>query len=167
MKVLNTIIHAGVLGLSIACSSSSSTEGQSASNAIIPLDQDYAVLEKGSSSSFKAQSTFVIRTTEEWENHYSRHMGDTLTRTAAPPINFNQEDLVAIHLGARPNPGYSVVLSTVSYDTTDNTNQVRFYELIDNNTIWPEVISHPYTFIRVPKSDLEYRFIQNPTVNLP
>lgn len=155
-----------LLALSIACSSSGNEEGDSASNSFLEEDDEFLELEKGTSSSFTSFTNLVITDQFSWESHYSLHRGNEFDAFNTPYVDFINEDLIALHLGARPSPAYSINIVSVTYDSTDNTIQIRYEELIDTITVWPQVISYPYIFIRTHRSDLEYRFISLGTRNI-
>ena len=153
----------GLVGLAIACGSGDSKEGAPSSTSQLRLNDDYLVLEKSSNSQFTSESLQIFRDQQSWNNHYNLHRGNSYNPVVAPTIDFKAEVLAAIHLGARPNPGYSVNIITVSHDTTDHTIQIRYEEVIDTTTVWPAVISYPFAFVRLHASSLEYRFIKTGT----
>ena len=152
-----------LMGLAIACGSGEDKEGVPSSNSPLKDNDEFLILEKSSDSKFTSESLQIFRDRESWSNHYNLHRGNSYNRVVAPTIDFNAEVLAAIHLGARPNPGYSVNIITVSQDSTDNTIQIRYEEVIDTTTAWPTVISYPYAFVRLHASYLEYRFIKTGT----
>jgi hypothetical protein len=144
----------------LACGGGGSAEGDAASNGVLEFDDEFAVLERGKSSSFGSTSTIVMNEPSEWSSHYNLHIGDTLSTVTAPTVDFDAEDLIAIHLGPRPTFAYSVEVDSVSFDTTDGTIQIRYYESIDTTSEWPSTVSYPYIFIRTHADGYEYRFIQ-------
>ena len=152
-----------LVGMAIACGSGDDKEGAPSSNSPLKDKDEFLVLEKSSDSKFTSESLQIFRDQDSWNNHYNLHRGNSYNPVVAPTIDFRVEVLAAIHLGARPNPGYSVNIITVTQDSTDNTIQIRYEEVIDATNVWPSVIAYPYAFVRLHASSLEYRFIKTGT----
>jgi hypothetical protein len=165
--IIKVIFLVSLQAISVACSTSSEDlEGYAASNAPLRDDTDFAVLEKGRSSSYTGESTLVLSTYEQWKSHYNIHINSNSNLPLEPPsIDFDRESVIAIHLGTRAHTGYSVDVQSVTYDVTDSTTQIRYTESIDNSfdSNQNASVTHPYVFVRVMKSAYEFRFIKTAT----
>jgi hypothetical protein len=161
-KIIKGAFTLGCLGLSVACSSGQS-EGVSADNANFQ-NQDFIVLEKGAQSKFSGESTLVFQSFRAWQNHYELHThgSSSFSSIQAPSVDFSSEDMVAIHIGVRPHLGYGVRVKSFSYDSTDGVYHIRYAETIDDSVQWPAQVATPYTFVRVPRTDLESLFASIP-----
>ena len=149
-----------ILFVSVACSSSDDNlEGVPANNAsFIQDDDEFIALESASRSEYKSAALLVFQDQESFNSHYALTRGNEFEKTNAPTVDFGNEDLIVIHLGERPNSGSSIEIVSITYDSTDNTRQIRYKE--NTAGISAQVISYPYSMIRVKKSNLEYRFIK-------
>jgi hypothetical protein len=150
------------LFLPLACGGD--TEGELASNTPLTASEEFRVLESGTQSQYKSKSTLIFTSSFDWEAHYRNHIGNDSSLPTALKVDFTSEYLIAIHIGEKINPSYSISVSSVGYDSTDNTVQVRYKENVDDIGVYPQVIAYPFTFVKVHRSDLEFRFIDISTL---
>jgi hypothetical protein len=74
-------------------------------------------------SGFPGQRRLVIRDSAAWLAFWDTLMAHT--RTAAPPVNFEQDMVIAAALGRRANTGYSIQIDQVQAHAGDFWVHVR------------------------------------------
>ena len=130
-----------LITLTLACGSSNDPEGSNASNSLLSSNDEFVLLEKGSSSEFKGEGLYIFTNDSIWKDHYAIHQG-LLFSSASHSVDFSSEYVVAIHLGSKPNASYQVEVVSVAYDSTDNVYHVRYKESQKEGQ-WAENASFP------------------------
>jgi hypothetical protein len=96
----------------------------------------------------------VIGSQSQWERHFRRMYAiPDSTKPVIPRVaDWNQEMVVAIHAGAKPNPGYSVHVSTISRVPGGNwLIEVTLTEPHLNSKL-PDRETSPWVVIRVKRT---------------
>jgi hypothetical protein len=88
---------------------------------------------------------YVFNERETWEAFWSKH-----GREPAPEIDFEQYTLVAVFLGRRPNPGYSVKIVGAEEKLGETIVKVAEY-LPDPGMMYAQVIVYPFDAALIPK----------------
>ncbi|HAM34366.1 MAG TPA: hypothetical protein DEB40_09025 [Elusimicrobia bacterium] len=101
--------------------------------------------------------TFTISDSKTW-----REVWRGVSATAAPPVNFSRQQVVAVFLGRRPTGGYRVEIAPPSpIDPTALI--VSFREIAPPpGPTPPEGATAPYALRAIPRSDLPVRFEKTP-----
>jgi hypothetical protein len=145
--------------LPLACVSTSTPEGQEATNTNRILDEgEFITLEKGSTSQYGSSALLIFRSMKSWSAHYGLHRGEAFDSIIAPSVDFSSSDVIAIHVGNLKASSSSVTINSITYDRTDDTTQVRYS--ISSSGVGFGSIQSPYIFVRAAASSHEYRFIQ-------
>jgi hypothetical protein len=96
----------------------------------------------------------VIGSQSQWEKHFRRMYAiPDSTKTQIPFVaDWNEEMVVAIHAGVKPNPGYSVHVSTISRVPGGNWRiEVTLTEPHLNSKL-PDRETSPWVVIRVKRT---------------
>lgn len=97
-------------------------------------------------SQVDAPAQAVARTPAEWTALWRRHSGDT----AAPNVDFGTRAVVAVFLGARPTPGFSVEITAARQQGGVVIVEWREHRP-SRDTIMAQVLTSPAHFASIPK----------------
>ena len=111
-----------------------------------PQTTPFTSLERGWSSNYHKRDNLVFTNQKTWETHYKTVHGEKV-----PAVNFNKETVLAVYMGMKSNPGYSVEIKEV------RTFPPSLDVLVENHypetgKIYPEVIASPYHLVKVEKT---------------
>lgn len=104
---------------------------------------------------------YVFRDSGEWENFRRRHGGGP-----APDIDFERGFLVAVFLGQRPNPGYSVRIVGAKESAGEVIVGVVEYTP-SPGMMYAQVIVYPFDAALVPRTDGSIRFVTTKKTGRP
>ncbi len=94
----------------------------------------------------------VFNTQKEWGDFWAKYHA-----TPAPEVDFKNFTLVAVFLGQRPNPGYSVkIVGATEYPDKVVMNVVEY--LPAPGMMYAQVIVYPYDTVLIPKTWKQVRF---------
>ncbi len=115
----------------------------------------YEMVECGNSAhtSIEELSREVITGVHEFREVYG--VTDLNRQEEVPDIDFSTQQVVAIHSGWKPNPGYGLRIDEVV--THDGSIVVRYTDILANSSddcAYPAMVVSPYCFIAMKKSDL-------------
>ncbi|MBI5881673.1 MAG: protease complex subunit PrcB family protein [Elusimicrobia bacterium] len=84
-----------------------------------------------------------------------------------PAVDFTKETVVAVFLGEKPTPGYSVDLSLQQDPMNPSRLYVLYKELAPKtNAFRPQVVSRPFVIRKIPKAYKQVIFEVNQTVQV-
>ncbi len=114
-------------------------------------------LETGFDSGIKTFSQRVARTEKEFSDLYREHLSGqkNVISTVFPIIDFNKDMVAAVFLGERPTNGYSIDVKKVI--KTESQIIISASEIPPDGEVFP-VVTSPFNFITLPKSDLPVSF---------
>ncbi len=96
---------------------------------------------------------YVFKDSGEWESFRRKHGGGP-----APEIDFERDFLVAVFLGQRPNPGYSVRIVGAKKSEGEVVVEVVEYQP-SPGMMYAQVLVYPFDAALVPKADGSIRFV--------
>ena len=108
-----------------------------------------------SNTSLEKEKLSVIKNAQEFREIYL--VSDLDSQAEAPEVNFEEQTVIAIHLGAKPSSGYSVnVMEVLERDGVVDVN----YEVSSpsNGCEVDTAITYPYCFFAIEKTDKEFVF---------
>jgi len=107
------------------------------------------------------EGNHVIRDAEQWREFWSRY-----ATGSAPEIDFETFTLVAVFLGQKPNPGYSVkIVGATEYRSEVVVDVVEY--LPSPGMMYAQVIVYPYDAALIPKTGKPIRFASIEKVGHP
>jgi hypothetical protein len=93
----------------------------------------------------------TARTDAEWKALYASVNPDK----APPTVDFTKEMVVAVFAGAKSDAGYEVAVTDVGY----GADKVAVsYAVTHKDGFFAQVISYPYVFVAINRSDLAVNF---------
>ena len=88
----------------------------------------------------------VFTNSESWHAFWSPHVDGKV-----PQVDFNVNQVAAVFLGAKPNPGYGVEISKISYDPRKKLTVIHVVELLpDPEMSYLAVIVYPSDIVVFP-----------------
>ena len=122
-------------------------------------------IESGYDSGIKDFTKRIAKTEKEFSDLYKEHLSaqKTVNTIVFPKIDFKTDMVAAIFLGERPSSGYNITIEKVTKTGSQVVIQAS-ESTPQNNPNITKVITYPYQFIRIPKSDLSIKFDINLTV---
>ncbi|UTF59028.1 protease complex subunit PrcB family protein [Gilvimarinus sp. DA14] len=119
----------------------------------------YEVIECGRSwhTTIDEPSREVITDVHRFREVYG--VSDLNNQDDIPTIDFDTQQVVAMHAGRKPNPGHSLRIDQVV--EVEDRIEVRYTNILPNSSgdcAYPSVIAHPYCFISMAKSDLSVTY---------
>ncbi|MDN3513356.1 MAG: protease complex subunit PrcB family protein [Candidatus Brocadia sp.] len=112
----------------------------------------FETIDQGTSSYITSATNLILYNKREWTAFWKEHSGNT----EPPSVNFRNDMVVAIMLGARPEGCYRIDIDGISKDSSGRFagQFVVFYKetVPGNNCICIPVITTPYHIIKTEKS---------------
>ncbi len=110
--------------------------------------------------------TYVFNNRQQWEEFLTRH--SWLSQIEKPRTRFNFRDftLVAVFLGQKPNPGYSVRIAGAKEQGGETVVEVVEY-LPSPGMMYAQVIVYPYDAALIPKAAGQVRFETTKKIGRP
>lgn len=95
---------------------------------------------------------YIFDSSGEWEEFWEKH-----SEEPAPEFDFNKFALLAVFLGQKPNPGYSVKI--VGAEEKADETVVKLVEYLpDAQMMYAQVIVYPSDAVLIPRTDKVIRF---------
>jgi hypothetical protein len=104
---------------------------------------------------------YVFGEPEDWEEFWRKHGRDD-----APEIDFEKYSLVAVFLGAKPNPGYSVGIVGARESAGEAVVDVVEYTP-EPGMMYAQVIVYPFDAALIPTTDGSIRFATSKKIGRP
>ena len=145
-------------GLVIGCASAEAVSSDSA-----PEKQPEIVRVKlsGLNASAVPAGKHIFDSAERWADFWSRYH-----KSPAPEMDFAKSALVAVFLGQKPNPGYSVRISGAKEQGGETVVEVVEY-LPSPGMMYAQVIVYPYDAALIPKAAGQVRFETTKKIGRP
>lgn len=118
---------------------------------------DLRVLATGALSAVTRPGERVVRTEQDWQKLWDEHAARVEPKPALPAVDFNKEMVVAVFMGRRPTGGYSVSVTGVRRGEKDVVVSVR-RNSPPPGAITPQIVTSPYVFVAISKSDRPVKF---------
>ena len=145
-------------GLLLGCMTAEGTP--SAKSGERPLEIARVELSGLSARSVKA-GEYVFGEPGAWEKFWRKH-----GRGSAPEIDFEEYSLVAVFLGAKPNPGYSVGIVGAKESAGEVVVDVVEY-LPAPGMMYAQVIVYPFAAALIPATVSPIRFVTAKKIGRP
>ncbi len=117
----------------------------------------FQTVDQGLYSGCRQAEQTVVRTQEEWEALWQRHVEWLSPRPDRPVIDFTQSMVLAVFLGERPTGGYSVSISAVKQ--RGRALEVQVEERPPNpGDMVLQATTTPYHLVRLRRSEGPVRF---------
>ncbi|WP_020208630.1 protease complex subunit PrcB family protein [Gilvimarinus chinensis] len=115
----------------------------------------YEVIECGNSwhTTIGEPSREVITDEHRFREVYG--VSDLNNQDDIPTIDFDTQQVVAMHAGQKPDPGYGLRIDQVV--TENGAIEVRYTDILPDSSgdcAYPSVVAYPYCFVSMVKSDL-------------
>lgn len=119
----------------------------------------FRTLAKGAFSGITEPKTELIKTESEWEKLWAKHNSISNPSDKRPKVDFRKEMVVAITMGQQRTGGYEIeVLDVVK---ADNRLKITYKRTTpDPGAISIQVLTAPFHFIAVPRTDLKPEFAE-------
>ncbi len=144
--VLALILSAGLMLSCMASESLSSGEGAGETLELSPVKLS------GVRASAVPAGNYTFDDARGWAEFWSKRH-----KTAAPEIDFGKHTLVAVFLGQKPNPGYSVKIAGASERDGETVVEIIEY-LPQPGMMYALVIAYPYAAALIPRTGAPIRF---------
>jgi hypothetical protein len=126
-----------------------------------PVEVPFTVLLDGQSSFVDFPLQQAVRDQDAWETLWSMHADSPTCGFTSPPlaVDFDQEMVVAVFLGMRPNTAFSVHIDRVT-PTADGGYVVNYVEeqIVAKNVVFDDIMTTPFVLAVLPRTDGEVTF---------
>lgn len=117
----------------------------------------FVTLEKGVYSGISEHALIVIRSEDDWNILWARHVSMTSPKPDTPQINFFRDMVIGVFTGLKPSGGYGVEIAKIERDEKAMT--VFYRETMPSpEDIASAVMTQPYHLIRIEKQNFEIDF---------
>ena len=99
---------------------------------------------------------YVFEEREEWEKFWDKRGSGPV-----PKIDFEKFSLVAVFLGQKPNPGYSVRIVGATESAGEVVVEVIEYKP-EPGMMYAQVIAYPFAAALIPRTENPIRFAKAP-----
>jgi hypothetical protein len=150
-NAMKKVIILLILGLLTACATR-----------YAPGEMELRTLDKGNFSGIETTRRVVARDAGEWARIWSEHQAGRQPAEPLPPVNFQEEMVIAVTMGVQPTGGYAIEVSGVEL-------RVDALRVTVERTVPPagamliQALTAPYHFAAVPRTDLPVRFAETTT----
>ncbi len=125
-------------------------QAQSVSGHAGPDAIPWRTYKSGKSGGITAPRQLVITNGANWQVYWAEVTGEP-PRSAPTDVDFTREQLVAIHLGQRPNPAYEVYVESIR-QTSPAQATVHYVEATPPpGQAVIQVLSSPWVIVRMPR----------------
>lgn len=101
----------------------------------------------------------VVRTPQEWASLWARRAGAALPAVAAPAVDFDRSQVVAVFLGTRPSACQVVTIRQVL--DVGGTREVRYFEHLPGPLeLCAALVVTPAHLVEVPRADYPVVFVK-------
>ncbi len=116
-------------------------------------------LERTPISGIAGAEQAVARTPQAWAALWARHAGPRIPAAAAPAVDFDRSQVVAVFLGTRPSACQVVTIRQVV--DVGGTREVRYFEHQPGPTeLCAALVVTPAHLVEVPRADLPVAFVK-------
>jgi hypothetical protein len=130
------------------------------SGAPAPRDFPLRTLAKGAHSGIQEAKRERIKTPDVWDRLWEKHSVRTPPEEK-PAVNFDQEMVIAMTMGRRRTGGYAIEITEVR--AVENRLRIEYQQSTPpEGAMTIQVLTAPFHFVAVPRSDLEPEFVEMP-----
>ena len=116
-------------------------------------------LAKGGFSGITNKQQLVITNQPAWRQFWAKHNVSVKSAEKVPPVDFEKEMVVAIAIGQQRTGGYRIEITAVEAEADKlRITYKRYAPPPDGINL--QVITSPFHFVAVPKSDLKPEFME-------
>ncbi len=153
-------LFSGLLGLLLVGCANRETEIASSPDEIKePETLTMRDLAQGTSSGIRQPLREVIRSQEEWDKLWGRHVSQRTPQPSAPEVDFDREMVIVATMGKQSTGGYQIQISQVR-KLPEKAVQVTIQEKTPpEGAFTTQALTYPFHFAAVPKTDLPVRFV--------
>ena len=148
-----------ILGLAACTVNESSGDGSVPIGPSVP----FSVIAAGGSSGIASERLQVLRDESSFSALWASHDLTLGPANTEPSVDFGQEMVIAVFLGAKPSSGYSIDISKIE----DGPNNIAVTVSIGISRCLPvaQVITQPYMIVKTARSSKIVTF--NESVQVP
>lgn len=116
----------------------------------------FETITQGINSGIHTQTMTSVRSQTSWNNFWAAHAG---ADSEVPPVDFNTEMVIVVHLGTRPSRNDGVNITAVENQTPEVL--VRYTEVVARSgCITRGQESQPHHIIKLPKNGAPIKFLR-------
>jgi len=117
-------------------------------------------MDKGFRSGIKERKLVVIRTEKEWEEFWHLHKKAILPEQQVPPVDFNQQMVIAVLSGEKRTGGYGIEITRVEENLEKSQLEVFFLETHPSpKSMATQALTQPYHIVKLKRVDIPVVFI--------
>lgn len=120
-------------------------------------DVEFEVIALGDQSGYDEESYLVVRTEVEWAKVWEKHTALYMPATPYPEIAFSENMVICAFMGKRPTTGYSISVERMWTEERRMCVEIT-KSSPQKNVIVGEVLTYPYVFASLERTDLEVVF---------
>ena len=114
----------------------------------------FTTIAQGISSGYRNADQLIIDTTKQWEQLWQEHTSDTIPPLETPPIDFDDNLVIAVFSGEKPTSGYGIEVVSVAIKDMQSCDCTRLIVRVQYGlpgSVSQEVITHPHHIIQLPQ----------------
>jgi hypothetical protein len=124
---------------------------------------EFQTIEKGYFSGLTSSDYHVIDNQESWTNLWNQHQSNRAPQYAPPEVNFSDSIVIAVFMGEMTTGGYAIEIRSIKLVNASLSVEVeKTYP--GPHCYVAEVITHPYHFIKMDRTDRQLVFETTYTV---
>lgn len=117
----------------------------------------FVTLGKGVYSGISERALIVIRSEEDWDMLWTRHVSKIAPKPDMPSIDFSKDMVIAVFTGLKPSGGYKVEIVKMEMD--EKTMTVFYRETRPSpQDIVATVMTQPYHLTKIERQNFEIDF---------
>ena len=116
-------------------------------------------IQKGNFGGIRKPAQIVVRTQEEWNSLWKRHVSIQSPPSSPPSVDFAAEMIVGLFIGEKNTGGYEVEITRA--ELKDSTLHVYYAEKSPTpGGIVTQALTQPFHLARLPRSDAPVVFVR-------
>jgi hypothetical protein len=128
----------------------------------VMTEVDVRDLDLGQHSGHEQEDRRLITSQSDWESFWQQHRDPMTEEEEAPAVDFDQERIIAVLMGQRPNGCYAIMVSEVLRDEAAQRTVANVTSVVPSpEAMCPQVIVHPFHFIAVPDDGTDVVFVEH------
>ncbi len=112
----------------------------------------FEIVHDGTYSAIQEKRELVINTNDEYQKLMQDVYKNMDQMPRIPVVDFTKNTLIAVFVGTRSTAGYLVSIDSIS-ESSKNLNVEVLETTPGKNCMTSDVITAPYTIVKVPKTD--------------
>lgn len=117
----------------------------------------FTTLVKGVYSGLSERTLVEVRSEEEWNSLWAKHVATVSPKPDAPLIDFSKDMVVGVFTGVKPSGGYEVEI--VKIESDEKVMTVFYREVRPSpEDIVSAVMTQPYHLIKTERQDIQIEF---------